>query len=90
MMCVQYSSSYVSLQVAVCPSQNPNDVAPVVVDSAGNGIVKIVTTSSWYCLCVVMVTQLNACLNQVAVVVVVVVCLEQGTLLLAALLLPNG
>ena len=46
----------------MCPSQNPNDVAPVVVDSAGNGIVKIVTSSSWYvyivvckCICVVCV-----------------------------------
>jgi len=45
-----YDVSTVSLQIAVCPSRNPNDVAPVVVDSAGNGIVKIVTTSSWYVL----------------------------------------
>lgn len=47
-----YHFPLVHIQVAVCPSQNPSDVAPVVIDSAGDGIVKIITSSSWYvCAC---------------------------------------
>ena len=38
----------------MCPSQNPDDVAPVEISSTSNGGIKIVTYSTWYVYCIVI------------------------------------
>ena len=44
----------------MCPSQNPDDVAPVEISSTSNGGIKIVTSSTWYVLFCIF---LSSCVN---------------------------